>query len=252
MRKSAVVLFVVFMLCTALVALGQDKSVNVGWVYASVPKPGMTKQLEEGRKKHMAWHKKQGDTWTWEIWQVETGESAGNYLAVTFGHSWQDLDAWDQKYGEADTADVEQSMAPYIEKTVPSIWMFMKDASRPLDPYAPKMAQVSHYLVKPGKEADFEDTIKKMNDAITKSDWPPHYAWFALMDGGEQPHYALVYYMNGWAGMAEPEPSFGAMLEKVVGKHDADSLTHTFDSCIHKEWAETIRYRPDLSYVPAK
>ena len=252
MRRSAVVLFVVFMFCTALAALGQDKSVDVGWVYATVPKPGMTKQLEEGRKKHMAWHKKQGDTWTWEIWQVETGESAGNYLAVTFGHSWQDLDAWDQKYSEADTADVDQNMSAYIEKTVPSIWMFMKDASRPLNPYTPKMAQVSHYLIKPGKEADFEDTLKKMNEAINKSDWPPHYAWFALMHGGEQPHYALVYYMNGWAGMAEPEPSFGAMLEKAVGKHDADALTHTFDSCVHKEWAETIRYRPDLSYVPAK
>jgi len=114
----------------------------------------------------------------------------------------------------------------------------------------PKMAQVSHFMLKPGKEPDFEDALKKMNDAINKSNWPPHYAWYSLVDGGDQPHYALVYYMNGWADLAPVEPSFDAMMEKAVGKHDADALTHTFDSSIQKEWSETIRFRPELSYIP--
>jgi len=253
MRKTAVVFLAVFLTCTALLALGQDKSVVVGWVYSSVVKPGMTKQFEEGRKRHMEWHRKQNDTWRWEMWEVMTGEHIGTYLSVTFGHSYADLDTWEQKLGAADTADGEVNMAPYVAGGGASIWMFMKSASRPLpDNQISKMAEVSHFMLKPGKEADFEDAIKKTNDAINKANWPPHYAWFSLVDGGEQPHYVLVFYMNGWADLAEPDPSFDAMMEKTVGKHDADALSHVFDTSIQKEWTETIRFRPELSYIPGK
>jgi hypothetical protein len=252
MRKTALALVAAFVACTALVALGQDKSVNVGWVYVNTVKPGMTKQFEEGRKRHMEWHKKQNDTWQWEMWEVLTGDHAGSYLSVTFGHTYQDLDTWEQKLGAADTADVETNMAPYLASTTGSIWMLEKDSSRLWTGQMPKMAEVSHFLLKPGKEADFEDSIKKTNDAINKSNWPPHYAWFSLVDGGEQPHYVLVYYMNGWADFAEPQPSFDVMMEKAVGKHDAEALTHEFDNSIHKEWSETIRFRSELSYMPAK
>jgi len=252
MRKTAVVLLAVFVICTALVAVGQDKSVDVGWVYSTVAKPGMTKQYEEGRKRHMEWHKKQNDTWTWEIWQVETGEHVGTYLSATFGHSFPDLDTWEQKLGAADTADGEINMAPYTAGGDASIWMVLKDSSRPpTDGHHPKLAQVNHYMLKPGKEADFEDVLHKINDAINKTNWPYHYNIYSLVDGGEQPHYVIVIYMNGWADLAPPELPFGAMMEKAVGKHDADAISHTFDACLQKEWSETIRFRPDLSYLPA-
>ena len=252
MRRIAVLLVVALFACMLPFASAQSGDVNVGWVYASVPKPGMIKQLEEGRKKHMDFHKKQNDTWRWEIWQVETGENTGNYLSTTFGHSWKDLDAWETKMGAADTADGEVNLAPYISSTTASIWMVLKDASRtPPGNETPKMAQVNHFLLKPGKDADFNSIIRKINDAINKSDWPVHYTWYALQDGGEGPHYALLVYLNGWADMAEPNPSFDAMLEKAVGRHDAESLMHSFDETIRREWTETIRFRPDLSYIPA-
>lgn len=252
MRKFAVIALAVFVTGAALAALAQDKSVNVGWVYSSVIKPGMTKQFEEGRKRHMEWHRKQHDTWTWETWQIETGEHVGTYLSVTFGHTYQDLDTWEQKLGAADTADAEVNMAPYIAGGDTTLWMYMKEPSRPLPDNKPsKMAQVTHYMVKHGKESDFEDSIRKINDAIGKSTWPFHYAFYSLVDGGEQPHYALVFHMNGWADLAEPEPSFDVMMEKAVGRHDAQAVEHSFDSSVAKQWSETIRYRPDLSYVPA-
>ena len=60
----------------------------------------------------------------------------------------------------------------------------------------------------------------------------------------------LLIYMNGWADLAGPEPEFPVMLEKAVGRHDAEALMHSVDQSIKREWTETIRYRPDLSYVP--
>ena len=230
---------------------GQDKSVNVGWVYETLPKSGMIKQLEEGRKRHMDFHRKQNDTWTWAIWQVETGESTGSYFSTSFGHSWQDLDAWEQKMGTADIADGAANLAPYAASTTASIWMVMKDLSRPPntnDP--PKLAQLNHFLLKPGSERDFTDAIRKISDAINKTNWGAYYTWYDLQDGGEGPHYVLLVYMNGWADLAGPEPEFPMMLEKAVGRHDAEALLHAVDNNIKREWTETIRYRPDLSYVP--
>jgi hypothetical protein len=253
MRRIAISLLVVFAACLAPLATAQDKDVNVGWVYFMAPKPGMTKQFEEGRKRHMDWHRKQNDTWRWETWEIMTGEDTGNYLSTTFGHSWQDLDAWEQKLGAADSADGAANLAPYLASTTASIWMLMKEPSHmAMENEPPKMAEANHFLLKPGTESDFNDAIKKINDAIVKSNWPVHYTWYGLQDGGEGPHYVLLFPMKGWADLAAPTPSFMDMLEKAVGRHDAEALTHALNKCIRREWTAIIKYRPDLSYEPAK
>jgi hypothetical protein len=250
MRKATIVLLAVFVALAARGTFGEDRPVNVGWVYETTPKPGMTKQLEEGRKRHMDFHRKQNDTWTWSVWQVETGDSTGSYLSTSFGHSWQDLDAWEQKMGTADTADGAVNLSPYAASTTASIWMVMKEASRPpAGDNPPKLAQVNHFLLKPGSEQDFENDIRKITDAINKANWNTNYEWYSLQDGGEGPHYVLLIYMNGWADLAGPEPEFPAMLEKAVGRHDAEALMHSVYQTVKREWTETIRYRPDLSYV---
>jgi hypothetical protein len=254
MRKVAIcaVVMLLSLACLAPFAPAQDKDVEVGWVHAMTIKPGMIKQFEEGRKRHMDWHRKQNDSWSWNLWQIVTGEDTGAYLSVTFGHSWKDLDAWEAKMGDADDADSNTNMVPFLASERASLWMVLKDSSHPGNmSEAPKMAEVNHFLLKPGSEEDFNDAIKKVNDAIVKTDWPVHYTWYALVDGGAGPHYVLVLEMKGWADLAEPNPSFRGMLEKAVGKHDADVLIHSFNHTIEHEWTETIRYRPDLSYVPA-
>jgi hypothetical protein len=253
MRRIAVGLVLVLAACLAPLATAQDKDVNVGWVYFMAPKPGMTKAFEDGRRRHMDWHRKQNDTWGWETWEIMTGDQTGDYLSTTFGHSWQDFDAWEAKLGAADSADSAANLAPYLATTTASIWMLMKEPSHmSMGNETPKMAEVNHFLLKPGTESDFNDAIKKINDAIVKSNWGVYYTWYALQDGGEGPHYVLLLEMKGWADLAAPNPSFMEMLRKAVGEHDAEALSHTFDKCVRREWTETIKYRADLSYQPGK
>jgi len=52
---------------------GAGETGQHGRVFVTVPS-GMAQQYEEGRERHMDWHRKQGDTWTWDTWQVETGQ----------------------------------------------------------------------------------------------------------------------------------------------------------------------------------
>ena len=237
----------------AIAALAQEKTVNIGQVFAMVPKPGMTKQFEDGRKRHMEFHRKNNDTWSWLTFQIMTGDATGTYLSTTFGHTWKDFDTWEDKLGMADSADSETNLMPYLAATTESIWMVMPDASNQV-PTAPtsKMLEVEHFMLKPGSEADFEYSIDKVNDAIKKSGWPGHATWYELMNGGEGPHYVLAIPHDNWADMAEPTPSLVAMLEKTLGRHEADMLVHGFEKSVAREWSEIVVYRPDLSYVAPK
>jgi hypothetical protein len=242
------------MMCVLLSGFlaAQDKAANIGRVYVLVPKPGMVKQFEAGRKKHMDFHRKQNDTWSWETWELMTGPATGSYLSGTFNHTFKDFDDWEQKLGTADGADSEVNLLPYITPEADNgFWMYLKEISRPLESIEmPKMAEVNHFLLKPGGQDNFNDAAKKITDAIGKTNWPAHYSWYSLVDGGQGPHYVLVLYMNGWADLAEPDPPFDAMLEKALGKHDAQALMHAVDDSIQKEWTETMRFRSDMSYIP--
>jgi hypothetical protein len=234
-------------------ALAQEKTVDVGQVYTMVPKPGMVAQFEAGRKRHMEFHRKNNDTWSWVTFEIMTGDATGTYLSTTFGHTWQDFDTWENKLGMADAADSETNLMPYLASTTESIWMVMTDVSNQVPTGPPsKMMEVDHFLLKPGSEPDFEYSIGKVNEAIKKSNWPGHATWYELVNGGEEPHYVLVIPHDNWADMAEPTPSLQAMLEKTLGRHEAEILFQSFDRSVAREWSEMAVYRPDLSYIPAK
>jgi hypothetical protein len=77
MRKLAVlsVLFLVFAL--GIPAVGQQDPGSISRLFLVKAKPGMEQQFEEGYKKHIAWHREQKDSWTWDTWVYETGEAFG-------------------------------------------------------------------------------------------------------------------------------------------------------------------------------
>lgn len=252
MRKSASLISVVFLLSLALPAFAQEKPGTIGRVFVIQPKPGMAQKYEEGRKRHMEWHKKQNDTWAWETWQVEAGDAFGTYITLTLGHNWKDFDTWEAKYGKADAADADANMGPYIGAETNGFWTFLANVSRPAEGNEPpRMIAVIHFIPKIDAVRDFDTAIHRIHEAILKTNWPPRYEWYVLASGGEQPHFALVLPRNSWADMAPPEVSFQAMLEKAYGKAEAESLSQSLDKSIKREWSETLVYRPDLSYRPA-
>jgi hypothetical protein len=102
---------------------------NVCRIYFSTPKPGADQQYEAGRKKHMDFHRAQRDTWSWRTYLIETGDNAGTYVSSTCGHSWKDLDEWEQRMGKADTADGAQNMSPYVRSGRNGIYVYRADMS---------------------------------------------------------------------------------------------------------------------------
>jgi len=251
MRKTGWILMAALALPTAS-ALAADQPGTVARVFVNVPKAGMGAQYEAGRKKHMDWHRKQNDSWAWFVWQVETGERSGSYIVGTFGHQWKDLDEWEKKLGGPDEADGQLNLAPFQGPGTNSILTVLPEVSRPSGGATPTaMSEVIHYQLKMGAEQEFRNAMKKVHEAIQKSGLDWHYSWFDLVDGGEHPTFVLAIAMNGWADLGPSETPFPVMLAKAFGEYEAGEILKSIDRSVKSVRSEVIKYRPDLSYVPA-
>ncbi len=237
----------------ALPAAAQGGQSNIVRVYSTEAKD--VAQFEQGRVRHVEFHKKQGDAWTWYTWQVETGEDTGAYLTATFGHKWADFDAWDAKFAEADGVDAAKNLTPYTEES--SNWFAVTltevSGTAGMSPEGPSsLTQLLHFNVRIGKEREFNNNLRKIHEAIQKTKWGGNnYVWYARADGGTLSEYVLAIPLKNWAEMEGPETPFPAMLEKAFGRTEAQATLDSFDSCVSRIWSEVLRYRKDLSHIPA-
>ena len=53
----------------------------------------MDRDFEEGYTRHLTWHRKNDDGWTWYGWTTISGEHFGYFVDGTFFHAWSDLDS---------------------------------------------------------------------------------------------------------------------------------------------------------------
>ena len=144
---------------------------SVSQVFRQKVAPGMVDKYEAGRKKHMAWHKAQGDPWTWNTYEVTTGPDTGSYLIVSSNHQWAELDTWTAKFGEGDTADANVSMAGAQAGSQMSFWMQLNALSRlaPAGTPPTPLVSLTTYYVKPGHDSAMTATVGK----ITRRSPPP-------------------------------------------------------------------------------
>lgn len=252
MRRTGVYLSVVCMalLGTLLVgpAAAQEEEGNIAFVVFLKAKPGMEQQFEEGMKRHRAWHRQQNDPDAWLTWQIISGENTGTYGTGTFGHRWEDFDSPGISE-EADTVDRRQNLDPYTESAVVRYYRRMAEVSRPAEGEAP-LAEVWIFRVRYGQEGAFTYAVRKFHEAIEKTQWPVHYNWYQLLNGGEHPTYVVVLPRTNWADFKPPEERFEEILEEAYGRQEAQSLLKSFGKAVGSQRSEIIQNRADLSYVP--
>jgi hypothetical protein len=218
-------------------------------------KPGMTQQYEAGRKKHMAWHKSQNDAWSWYVWEVLTGDGTGSYVVGTFQHNWKDLDAR-EKFNAGDTLDANASMGASLASEAMSYYVYRADLSLAPEAATPApLISVTHFMVNQEGVNDFVEAVKKIGDAIKKTNYPlagPS-RWYQLVNGGETPHFVLVGDRANWAAFQPPTmKSLDTMVEEAYGKEAGDAILATLRKAVRSTYTETLQYRPDLSYVSGK
>ena len=248
--RASVVTAAAVLLAATLSA--QDKPGDVALVYTAKARSLNFMQLDAAVKKHFEWHRANKDTFTWYIWQVASGENMGDFVVGTFGHHWKEFDAR-AAFDERDDADFIGNVLPLIEKVDVGYWSYLPEASHSAPAGQPAaMAQVTHYFVKPDGFVAFLDALKEMKAALDKTSFPMVLDWYRLVSGGEGPQFVLAVDRKSWADMEGPAKSLDQALADAVGAQKAVALLTAIRESTRFTRSYMLRYRPDLSYVPAK
>ena len=257
MRKILVVLAVLF-LATLLPAQQQPAAAGgamppsmICEIHINKVKSGMTQQYEQGRAKHMAWHKSQNDAWEWNTWEITTGENTGNYIVGSCGHTWKDFDAR-EKFNVADSANALSTMGNTFAAETMSYYVLRSDMTQqmPESSKPPAYLNVIHFFVKPEGVADFVAGVKKVNEGIAKTNYGGgRSAWYSLANGGNGPEFVLVQERNSMSEMAGPAKSLDQMMNEAFGAEGGSALAALRKAYWHTN-SELLHYRSDLSYTP--
>jgi hypothetical protein len=254
MRIKSAVLGVLFAMAPVFPVLAQPT--NVAQIVIQQPKPGMAKQYEAGRKKHMGWHKSQKDTWSWATWEVVSGDATGTYVVGSFGHAWKDFDGR-EKFEQADLADMATSLGPSVASTVVRYYAERADLSQnpstATSTPAP-LISVTSYLLKPESVNDFVEAVKKINEGIKKTSYVTSgpSRWYQLSSGGEGPLFVLVGDRTNWAAMQANEKTLDTMMEEAYGKEQGAAILVSLRKTFRTIRSAVYQYRADLSYTPPK
>ena len=252
MRFSKLVLACGAVLLVALSAAAQGTASEVTSLEFQTPKNGMTKQYEEGRKAKAAWHKQQKDPQMLFVLQVLTGEHSGSYVVGESFPHWADMD----KPAVPESADEEEYnkvIGPYVERRTAEYSESMPKISNPGTGGA-KYTSVTTFHVKYAHADDFRSAIGRIHDATQKTNWPFHYQWEHLVNGGPGGNYILLVDHANWASF-DDDPSVKPLrdiLRDAFGEQEAMSVIERLNSSIESTYTEIVEFRADLSYIPGK
>ena len=188
MKRSTGIGICLLVLSLSVLVRAEDKPV-LAWIEYIKVKPGTEAQFEAALQKHFAWHRQQNDTWPIFIWQVVTGERAGQYVFGTFKNTWKDYDAR-EAFEKVDMKEAMAALGPYVESYTPSIWAYQEESSRSPDGTEPsKFVQLTHCHLKPTAVSAFTDALKEIKAALDAEAFPVRNSWYALVSGGEVPYW---------------------------------------------------------------
>jgi hypothetical protein len=252
-RKTAALVLITLLL--ALPAVAADRAGDLAIVNTHTPKAGATEKYEAARKKHMGWHKAQKDPWSWLTWEIVSGEASGTYYTGSFGHAWKELDE-QEKLEKSDIADFDKTIGPTLGRSFTSYYVLRPDLSLTQPSGDPPLAYsvLTFFMIHADGVNDFLDTVKKINDGIKKTSYPQAgpSSWYQLVNGGEGPMYVLSGGRANWAAFAPPGKTLDQMMEEAYGKEQGPAILAKGRKAIRSSRTETIKYRPDLSYVAPK
>lgn len=251
MTRTAAVAAALLLLLPLAPAGAQDGRGTITRWYLFTVKAGHDLQWEQAYQEHLAWHRQQQDTWTWNTYVLVSGDRLGQYLAMTMDHAWADFDAPAVSEQER-AADRAAKLGPHIESVHGGVWNEISRFSRPPDTPLPfPLIQIIDYSVKPGKRAVFERNVEQFGQALDETNFPAAYLWFVKPHGGAAARiFTRIVPRENWASM-EPgsRSSFEAMRE-TFGEAGLQAWIAAFGESVEWLTSEFWRHRPDLSYTP--
>lgn len=243
------------MLLAAFSASAQTNPGTIAALESQTPKTGMTQQYEQGRKQKADWHKQQKDPQPLYVFETMSGDATGTYLVGRLGQHWADFDK-PAIPDSADTDEFNKVIGSYVQSVTDRYYRFMPKVSNPDNSSTSPSAytEVVTFRVHRDKIGAFRGALARVGEAAQKTKWPVHYEFYELVNGGFDGTFVLAEPRANWADFEEkPDVKpFREMLKDSFGQNEADSVYDRLENSIDSEYSEILKFRTDLSYIPAK
>ncbi|POY39211.1 hypothetical protein C3K47_01580 [Solitalea longa] len=198
------------------------------------PKEGQLQNFENGYKKHLNWHKSNGDTWNWYAWFIISGPRYGQFVDATFNHSWMDFDHAVKPV--EDLVDNRLHVFPFAD--IQTVFKVIKLPQQSLvDTFNIKQRLIRVITLDVNSLEPALKVIDRLKENY-KSGNIKSFTTYKVIDGGETRQLLLLLGFNNWEEYASSE----AIDEKITAMDTA--LT---TASIAKITSETMVFRPDLS-----
>lgn len=219
---------------------------DVAYVHTVLVKPGESEKFEATLRRHWGWHEKQGETWSYLVWTVDTGKNVGAYQIASFGHTWKEVDESNSLV--AGTPPPEEDPEPYQQTGQESYYRYRPDLSVGSTVKQPSpVASVTRILLKPEAVQDFEVALQRTKSALRGTDGAAFSVqWFELVTGGDRPQFLLIEEHRDWASF-QGGSELDALRKGNRNKEIPEENVKSFWNSIRSIYSETWQYRPDLS-----
>jgi hypothetical protein len=146
---------------------------------------GNTVDFEAGYARHLDWHRRAGDAWTWYGWTISHGDRQRSLVYATFGHAAADFDA--AVSPAEDERDTSINVLAHSEFTGSGLYEFLPGLSRGSGVPTPA-ARVEMLTVDlpPGTGGAFEAALARGGPPREET------LWFRMAAGGAAPRYVRL------------------------------------------------------------
>ena len=251
MTRTAAVAAALLALLLVAPAVAQDARGTITRWHLFTVKSGHDLQWEQAYQEHLAWQRRQNETWTWNTYVIVSGDRLGQYLTMTMDHAWADFDAPAVSAQER-AADRISKLGPHVESVHSGFWNEIRRFSRPPDtPFPFPLIQIIDYGIKPAKRSVFERNLEQFGQTVDETNLPARYFWFVKPHGGAAARtFTRIVPRANWASMEPGNRSSFAAMSETFGEAGLEAWIAAFGESVEWLTSEFWRHRPDLSYAP--
>ncbi len=192
------------------------------------PHDGKTVDFEAGYARHLEFHQKAGDKWSWYGWSLWAGDRQRWFVYATFGHTAEDLA--NPVSPAEDEKDNIVNVTPHCEFAGNVLYQFLPAISRGNgSPQVLARAEFTYVDLEPGTEKAFESAL-----AAARSTLNGETLWYRAIAGSTAPRYLRI----------RSRPSLAA----IIDEQSEQALPNAANALIERTYIEVGSFRPTMSY----
>jgi len=213
---------------------------NVARIVIWQPKPGMSRDFEEGYKRHLKWHREKNDSFRWYGWNIVSGDRPDYFADGTFFHQWSDFD--NPVSPAEDGANNALNVEPYADvRSLATFEMVPVLSKLEAHQLAAPLLTFYYLSLAPGSNSEFERMVAgALHDSGAEA---IEHAVFRPVNGTTE--YLVLLTALKVSDLGPQAAVAARLLESLREKMKASSI-------VERVRTETGHYRPDLSYVPGR